>query len=86
MSNPSEPLPPTDPKPAPFSALPQRMEVQEIDDPVIGLSLQFIVAMMLTNGQSEVTISRAMLTQAMDKLITARQTSDGGFVVHLFKD
>jgi hypothetical protein len=84
--NAPDPLPPALPPVAPFSTLPQAREVQEIEDPVLGLSLQFIVAMMLTNGQAEVTISRAMLTQAMDKLITARQTEDGGFVVRLFKD
>lgn len=82
----SEPLPPTDPKPAPMSVLPQAREVQEIDDPVIGLSIQFIVALMLTHGLTEVTITKAMLTQALDRLITARQTEDGGFVVRMFKD
>lgn len=75
-----------EPKPTPFSTLPQRMEVQEIDDPVIGLSLQFIVAMMLTYGMTEVVISKAMLTQALDKLIQARQTEDGGFTVRIYKD
>lgn len=87
MSNPSpsDPLPPTDPKPAPMSVLPQPQEVQEIEDPVIGLSIQFIVAMMLAEGMTEVVIPRAMLVQAMDKIITARQTDDGGFTVRIIR-
>lgn len=66
--------------------LPAPQEVQMIDDPVIGLSIQFIVAMMLSQGLTEVTIPKALLAQAMDKLITATTSPDGGFVVRIFKD
>ena len=83
----SNPLPPEDstPPPAPMSVLPQPQEVQQIEDLVIGLAIQFIVAMMLANGQTEVVIPRKLLSQAMDKIITARQTDDGGFTVRIIR-
>ncbi len=63
-----------------------KLEVQEVEDPMIGLSLQFIVAIMLTQGTSELRIPKAMLEQAMDKLITATTEPDGGFTVRLFRN
>lgn len=72
----SNPLPPAGSK----------VEVQHIEDPTIGLSLQFIVAAMLTQGLVELTLPKALLDQAMDKLITATTNPDGGFTVRLFKE
>jgi hypothetical protein len=72
----STPLPPASAK----------REVQEIEDPTIGLSIQFIVAMMLVRGDVEVTIPKSCLDQAMDKLITATTNPDGGFTVRIFRE
>lgn len=81
----NDPLPPTDPKPAPMSVLPQPKDITEVDDPVIGLAFQFVIGVMLAQGITEVTVRRELLAQAQDQLFTARQTEDGGFVVRLLK-
>ena len=63
------PLPPPDPKPEPESIL-------NVEEPDVGLPLQFILAIMLTQGLAEIRISKAMMQQATDKLFIAFHEGD----------
>lgn len=83
--NPTEPLP--EPVvPSAGAEQPTKMEVIEIEDPTVGLSLQFLVAVMLSQGITELRIPKAMLDQAMHKPITATTDADGGFTVRIYRD
>lgn len=57
----------------------------EVEEPTVGLSLQFIIAMMLTEGITEVIIPKKMLDQAMDRVFQTEVLEDGGFVVRLLR-
>lgn len=80
-------LPPTDPVSTPLAPAAVKKEVQAIEDPTVGLALQFVVAAMLSQGIIELRLTKELLEQAMSKLITAEALpNDEGFIVRIFRE
>jgi hypothetical protein len=54
-----------------------------VDEQDVGLPLQFILAIMLSQGLAEIRIPKKMMDQAMDKVFKAWREENGDFVVQL---
>lgn len=57
--------------------------VVNIDQPETGLAMQFVIGAMLSQGITELRISKEMFEQATTKLFMVEQLEDGTLVIQL---